>query len=217
MKRIKSVLKNPSILLDLFYQKHLGLIFIQEKKETEELKASKNHENLKVKQVEENLDIIHFYQKIVGRNSFTKSRVEKWKKAGHQCWGIYMNGELIGCSWLFFDKIKLSQFSLRTLSKKSIIHFDENVAYQGFVHIKRKYRGKRIYENYNKELLSKIKNSKNEKVEKIILITNSTNGAVINTMDKIEAKLIGIVEVKRIFGVIIRNEKYINKDNKVWW
>lgn len=213
---IKTAIRNPKLILDFIYKRHLGVILsidIQDYISYNQSTVPKTKVPYKFgisKNVEE---ICKFYQ-AMGRTSLTKRKISEWLQNGHHCWLAWSGNKVVGGLWIFFGHINLHTLSARVLSKNKNILFDDNIGYKGYVIIHPSYRGKGIYSLFNDSVIKYY--YKNNKVTKILLITGASNGAVIKTVMNSHGKLIGIVEVRNICGIVNRKEIFIDPKEKTW-
>ena len=213
---IKSAIRNPNLVLDFIYKRHLGIILsidIQDYVNYNKSAKPKTKVPCKFEISKNTEDIFKFYQDM-GRNSITKRKISKWLQDGHHCWLTWADNKVVGGFWIFFRHINLHTLSARVLSRNNNIVFDNNIGYQGYVIIHPDHRGKGIYTLFNDYVIKYY--YKNKKVAKILLITGASNGAVIKTVMNSHGKLVGIVQVRNICGIINRKEIFIDPKEKTW-
>lgn len=213
---IKLAIKKPYLIKDAIYKKHLGIILscnIHEYIDLHKDNISKDKDKYTFK-ISKDVDEIFNYYHRMGRDSITKEKISKWLKNGHHCWLVFWNGKVIGGLWIFFGQIRIDTLSARVLSKNKTIIFDNNIGYKGYVIIDPKYRKRGIYRLFNDYIMKYY--YRNDGIDRIVLITGASNGAVIKTIMKVHGKLIGIVEVRNILGKISRKEIFIDEKEKAW-
>lgn len=213
---IKQAIKNPHLIKDVIYKKHLGVILsinIQDNVKFNEPSKLKNINKCKF-ELSNDINKIFTYYNRMGRSSITKEKTKEWLDRGHHCWLAIIDDKVVGGLWMFFGYVKINTLSARVLSKNKTIIFNKDIGYQGYVLMDSEYRGQGIYRLFNDFIMNHYYND--DKIRYILLITGASNGAVIrNTMNS-HGRLIGIVEVRNILGKTIRKEIFIDKKEKVW-
>lgn len=211
LRYITIALKHPKAIKNLIYKNYLGIILNYDisKENFIALNELNNYHVKKSKSIDQ---IFNFYRHM-GRTSVTKSSITKWINEGYECFLIYDNKIVIGGTWIFKNEFNLLQVSGRILSVNKTIKLNKDVLYKCYTIIDSDYRGKGLNQLLIKELL---KNYSNSNYNKIIAITGASNGGYIRSTMKCGGTLIGIVQVRNIFGVIRRKEIFIDTKEKSW-
>lgn len=213
---IKLAMKKPYLIKDAIYKKHLGVILscdIQDYINFHKDSMLKSDETYTFELSIDVEQIFEYYHRM-GRDSLNRKKIGKWLEDGHHCWLAYYNGKVVGALWIFFGQVRINTLSARVLSRNRTIMFDDNIGYQGYVIVDSNYRGKGIYTLFNDHVMRYY--NKDGRINRILLITGASNGAVIRTIMKAHGKLIGIVEVRNILGNITRKELFIDIKEKSW-
>lgn len=204
-------IKKPYLITRFIYKKHLGVIISIP---INNIALPTIIKGIKVV-ISNDVDEISKFYKKVNRDSVNKNTIKSWLNKGHDCFLVYYNENItIGAMWVFNNKLILNNLSGRTLSSKKTIFLDNDSIYGGNVIIDPDYRGKGI----NQYLLNYVIKyySENGIYKRMIIITGASNGAYIRSTMKINSKLIGITQVRNIFGFISRKEIFLDKKEKSW-
>lgn len=167
--------------------------------------------------IESNLNsnqIAEFYSRN-GRLNITEEVVTEYQKKGYTFFGIRKETTLIGGMWIFNNVVSLKSLSFRTLQekKRGKIKFDDDVLYACLLLIDPLYRGKKYGLCLWKYILEYYSSSS---YKKIVAITGADNLAMIKTMYRLQARIIGIVELTNILGFCNRKEHSLDNNEKCW-
>src|SRR5690625_3290496 len=149
LRYVKLAIKQPKLIIDFFYKKHLGIILACDIDEynNNPIKPISEKE-IQIKRSTDAYKIVSYYNG-AGRSAITIEKTTEWLEKGNQCLFVYPEGRVIGGTWIFFSEVKIPQLSGRVLSEKHNIIFNQNVCYQAYVLIKSDYRGMGVYNLLN--------------------------------------------------------------------
>lgn len=205
--------KNLLFLKNRIYKKHMGLIL------NYKLYKSNNHNNHKnknivvMKFVDERL-ISDFYDN-AGRN-IPSFQIKEWLECGHECWLAFLEEKVVGATWIFKGEFINNNFSGRCFTKNRKVKFENKVGCVRLTYVDPHYRGQGIGQQMLIRMISDIINKK-KNLKRLVVTTGVDNTANIRCWMKIGGSLIGIVQVTKVLGIIMRRELFMDEKERCWF
>lgn len=211
---MKQAIKKPRLIKAVLYKKHIGIIISFRPGDLSAENTSRSPRGgVAIKKCLNVDEIIGYYHQI-GRDSFTENKVERWLKAGNDCWMIFDNNIAIGATWVLFNEFEIPQLSGRCLAKHKRLSFYPDAGYICYTFINKEYRGQGLNQLFIRTIKDYYWN--NTTVRRLIAITGANNVAFIRSSNKNGGSVVGIVEVRNICGLIKRREHFLDKNEKCW-
>lgn len=217
-RRLCELISHPALIFRLFYSRHLGLILGFRVGECDLETPNRDlGEDLWVafsSDVEVDVDQVHqFYI----RNGWYLARedIERWLSLGYDCMlGYNDQGRIVASQWFWYNEITLDKPRRCYFSKNDRIVLDSDTAYVCYELVDYPYRGRGIGQFMKRKFIERFKRDKT--IKNLVLTTGASNSANIRAWMNTGARLIGIVEVRKILNLVIRRELFLDSKEKVW-
>lgn len=195
------------------YKKHIGLVFklYTNFKKIVELPDSSYKYDICYSKYE----IVEFY-KLVGYLHIDDAIISMYLMNGARFYCIKHNEKIVAINAIFLKEVYYKGFSFYTLLKKNYqkIELDSSTAYSGLVIVSPKYRGNNLFACLVSYILKCLSY---EKINNIILTTGASNSSMIKATLDLNAKLICVTGIKRIFRYFIIRQELYRDNNEINW